>query len=139
MEDALWYQAPPEERKKKTPGQVAKEMKEGMPDPGAFEMQTGSLRKLKSRLEKDTDTKLRFSKLESHGVDGLTTFAAALLELTEPDAKHAHGDEFAMVLLKADNTKGRFEWRVDEFQYPYKPAPYVPAPEPVDDGHGHAH
>jgi Domain of unknown function (DUF4190) len=139
MEDALWYQAPPEERKKKTPGQIAKEMREGMPDPAAFEMQTGPLRKLKSRLEKDKDTKLRFSKLESHGVDGLTTFAAALLELTEPDAKHAHGDEFAMVLLKADNTKGRFEWRVDEFQYPYKPSSFVPAPEPVDDGHGHAH
>jgi prepilin signal peptidase PulO-like enzyme (type II secretory pathway) len=139
VEDALWYQAPPEERKKKTPGQVAKEMREGMPDPGAFEMQTGPIRELKNRLAKDKDTKLRFSKLESHGVDGLTTFAAALLELTEPDAKHAHGDEYAMILLKADNTKGQYEWRVEEFQYPYKPASYVPAAKPVDDGHGHAH
>jgi len=139
MEDALWYQASPEDRKKKTPGQIAKEMREGMPDPSAFEMQTGPLRQLKSRLEKDKDTKLRFSKLESHGVDGLTAYAAARLELTEPDAKHAHGDEFALVLLKSDNTKGRFEWRVEEFQYPYKPASYVPASKPVDDGHGHAH
>ena len=139
LEDALWYQAPPDERKKKTSDQIAKEMKEGMPDPGAFEMQTASLRQLKTRLEKDKDTKLRFSKIESHGVDGLTTFAAALLELTEPDAKHAHGDEFAMVVMKADNTKGRYEWRVDEIQYPYKPATYVPAAKPVDDGHGHAH
>ena len=24
--------------------------------------------------------------------------------------------------MKADNTKGRYEWRVDEIQYPYKPA-----------------
>jgi len=139
VEEALWYQVPPEERKTKTPGQVAKEMREGTPDPGAFEMQTGALRQLKDRLEKDKDTKVRFSKLESHGVDGLTAFATALLELTEPDAKHDHGEEFALVLLKSDNTKGRFEWRVDEFQFPYKPASFVPASKPVDDGHGHAH
>ena len=67
----------PSDRKKKTGDQIAKEMKEGMPDPDAFEMQTWSLRQLKTRLEKDKDTKLRFSKIESHGVDGLTTFAAA--------------------------------------------------------------
>ncbi len=139
LEDALWYQAPSDDRKKKSSDQIVKEMKEGMPDPGAFEMQTASLRLLKTRLEKDKDTKLRFAKIESHGVDGLTTFATALLTLTEPDAKHDHGDEFAVVILKADNTKGRYEWRVEEFQYPYKPATYVPATKPVDDGHGHAH
>jgi len=139
MEDALWYQAPPEGRKKKTSDQIVKEMKETMTEPGAFETQTASLRELKTRLEKDKDTKLRFSKIESHGVDGLSTFAAALLELAEPDAKHAHGDEFAMVIMKADSIGGRYEWKVDEIKYPYKPATFVPTSKPVDDGHGHAH
>ncbi len=139
LEDALWYQVPPDVRKTKTSSQIAKEMKESMPDPAAFEMQVAPLRNLKARLEKDKDTKLRFSKIESHGVDGLSTFATALLELTEPDPKHDHGDEFAMVVMKSDNTNRQYEWKVEEFQYPYKPATYVPTAKPVDDGHGHAH
>jgi len=139
VEDALWYQAPPENRKKKTGSQIAKEMKESMPDPAAFEMQTTPIRELKSRLAKDKDTKLRFAKIESHGVDGLTTFAAALLKLSEPDAKHDHGDEYAMVVMKADNTSGGYEWKVEELKYPYKPNTFAPAAKPVDDGHGHAH
>lgn len=139
FEDALWYQSPPDVRKTKSSGQVAKEMRESMPDPAAYEMRTSSVRQLKTRLEKDRDTKLRFLKIERHGVDGLTTFATALLQLSEPDAKHAHGDEFAVVVMKAENPKGPYEWRVDEILYPYKPDTFAPAPKPVDDGHGHAH
>ena len=44
-----------------------------------------------------------------------------------------------MVVMKADSTKGRYEWRVEELRYPYKPATYVPAAKAVDDGHGHSH
>jgi hypothetical protein len=139
FEDAIWYGQNPLIRKGKSPQELLAEMKKSMRGPGMLEFEQASLVKLRSEIA-DQGAKLHFVKIEKYGREKLEFYATALFELHHPASKgHAAGEEFALAVLKGWNANRRYEWWVSTLVFPYKPDTFAPAPQPVDDGHGHAH
>jgi len=138
----LWLEIPPVQRKKVSAEDVMEKAqsakkKEAM----MYEMKNGPLRNLKKRLDASKDQEIHFVKLEGEARDGLTLVALALFEVHGPESKDfPKKEEYALAVLKGTSESGKgYEWWVDDFQYPYKPATAALPEKPVDDGHGHAH
>jgi len=140
LADLLWLEYPPVVRKSVSAEDVMKKAqskKEAM----MYEMKHGPLRNLKKRLDSSKDQEIHFVRLENEARDGLTLVALALFEVHGPESKDfPQKEEYALATLKGTSEDGKgYEWWVDDFQYPYKPATATLPEKPVDDGHGHAH
>ncbi|WP_422930313.1 DUF4190 domain-containing protein [Singulisphaera sp. PoT] len=136
VEEAVFNSVAPRMREGKTPVELYKDMKAQAKEPQAFEMHYTGLLSLKKVIEDDPATDIHFERLETHGVDGLDRFAAALVEVHSPKAKV---EQYALLILKSSPSSGKPGWWVEETKFPYQPASYVPQAKAVDDGHGHAH
>jgi hypothetical protein len=139
LEDVYWYTKVPERRKDKAPTDLFKETQTRTHDPFGLETQIGALKDLKTRLD-HSGQEARFTRIEEQGGEGVIAFATALLEVDGPPTKaFPEREQFALLTLKSDTRKSKYEWWVDEVRFPYKPRSYVPTPKPVDDRHGHGH
>jgi len=141
LDEILWYGQPPAIRVQYTPEQLAKETIKDRTTAQMAEEKNGPYKKfLKALAEPGAD--FHFGQIETHGEDGLQLFAAAQFEIHTPNAAEPDlKEQYAVAVMKATKTdKGRYEWWVEDFRFPYKPSTFVaPAPKAVDDGHGHAH
>ena len=101
----------------------------------------GPLRNLKKRLDSSKNQEIHIVKLEGEARDGMNLVALALFEVHGPESKDfPEKQEYALMVLKGTMEGGKgYEWWVDEFQFPFKPATATLPVKPVDDGHGHAH
>src|SRR5260370_1288337 len=63
-----------------------------------------------------------------------------MIELDHAATKeHPEDREFALAILRGSNSERKYEWWTEKLGFPYKLDTYQPAPQPVGDGHGHAH
>lgn len=141
VENLVWYKFPLEVRKEKTPQQVMAELTKAVKDPNMLTVHTGSFENMKRRLKASDNEELRFSKIETTTAQGLDVYAAALLEVNGSGNKaYPEKKQFALLVLKGRPERGKIEWNVDKFEFPYAPATYKPEPKQApDDGHGHHH
>jgi len=140
VNQSLWYKQPPDFRKTKKPDEIAEEVKNARNpmSPDNYGEQTASVVKIKERL-KGPGESIRFARIESKAVDGLTVYANALLELDGPGTADTPKEEFALIeMIKAPGA-GPNDWIVKEVRFPYKPASAGAVVEKKghDDGHGH--
>ncbi len=139
VEELAWYGQSPRIREGKTPQELFAEIKKQSPSPSAMETMLGSVTRLKSTVQ-NNKAEVHFVRLEQIAKDGLDVIAPALLEIHPGAGKSLpEGEEYALAVLRAWTRNRKFEWFVENVSYPYKPASYIPAAKPVDDGHGHAH
>lgn len=141
LDEILWYGQPPAIRVQYTPEQFAQATGK---DPTSARMadEKNAPYKLFLKALAVPGAAVHFREIETHGEDGLELFAAAQYEIHSPNAAPPEPKEqFAVAVMKATRTgKGRYEWWVEDFRFPYKPATFVaPASKAADDGHGHAH
>ena len=96
---------------------------------------------MKARLAGAKGEQIRLAGIEAQGVDRLQPYANALLKFEGPGSKEFPArEEYSLLQMKAQiDEKGKYNWWIDQFQFPYKPGSLVPTIQPVDDGHGHAH
>jgi hypothetical protein len=142
-EDALTYKMAPARRAGKTREQLIEEARKAKVaqkkerEDMADEMENGQLRRLKARLAIPSQS-FRFDQIEATLVDGLTAQAAARFKVEGPgNAEFPDTEQYALLVFKANTNAPRYEWWLDQVVFPYKPASFVPAEKPVDDGHGH--
>src|SRR5262249_44219499 len=142
FERTAWMSLPPQARETTTPQKMIEEMTSGGPQAAqGFEQKYGALREVKKQLATEGAT-VHFLRLDSHGLDGLNPYAAALYEIHVPKAeKPEQREQYAMAFIKsAKDAKGRYGWWVETLNYPVAPGADFQIPtKPVDDGHGHAH
>lgn len=127
------YHFQPSERSSKSPQEHIDEMLKAMRDPGMFENEFGPVRLCHQKVAAGAE--FQFLRLEMVGMDDLTPFAHALYEVH--DEKAGTPPEFALVLMKARNVKGAYEWWFDQLVYPYKLGTMGGPAVKIDDGHGH--
>jgi hypothetical protein len=135
FEVVLWYGQPPIRREGSTPKEVYDAMKES--SASMMDLEQKNLMQLKSEAsEKGAD--LHFVKIDSHGQDKLTSYAAALYELHHPPG-HTPEDEFVLAVFKGAVKNRKYEWWVDNVYFPYNPESDKPQIAKPETGHGHAH
>jgi Domain of unknown function (DUF4190) len=141
LADLLWLEIPPGPRRSISTAEVIEKLqsakkKEAM----MYEMRTSGVRNLKKLLDSSKNHDIRFVKIEAEGTEGVNMVALALFEVHGPATKDFAGEQYAAATLKSTSDEGKsYEWYVDDFKYPYKPASAALPEKPVDDGHGHAH
>jgi hypothetical protein len=141
FEQAVWWSMAPQVRATTTPQKMIEEMTTGPQAAQTFEQRYASLREMKKQLATDGAT-VHFRRLDTHGVDGLNPYAAALYEVHVPKAeKPEQREQFALAFIKsAKDAKGRYGWWVETINFPVAAGADFQLPaKPVDDGHGHAH
>lgn len=140
LDQLIWTMQAPGVRGTLTPEEVMEKMRgKGGPAPQMFDVQYASVKAIKDALA-SPGSEIHFASIEKHGDFDLTMYAAALFELHDPQSKNAEEKErFALATMKAvRNSKGKYEWWVDDIKFPYQRNTFVPpTPKPVDDGHGH--
>ncbi len=136
--EAALLQYPPDERAKLSAAQAQEAYVKSAPGgPDSPALPLGVLMK---RLNSSPQQKIRLARIEKVAPDGLDVGAGALFDIDGPASpEFPKEEEFALVVLKAQVSGGRFAWRIDDVVYPYTPDSYVPTPTKVDDGHGHNH
>jgi len=139
VEDAIFYAMMPAGRAGKKPAEMYKEYKANA-DTRSFESSYSNIERLKRRLDSSPQEDVHFVRIESHGLDGLTQFAAALFELHGPgNAEFPAKEEYAIMVMKGLPVGKKTEWYVEDVKYPYEPSTYVHQAKKADDGHGHSH
>ncbi len=143
--DVLWYNLHPVQRKDRTTAQMVQEYDSAKTrERMSIEQKMGPVLRLRSRLAQSSEQKIRFVQIEDVGVDegrsmDINYYALALYEITGPPSKEFPDEtQFALVVLKGQNIKKKYEWWADDVAFPYKRKSFVPVSKPVDDGHGHA-
>ena len=140
MSEALWFEQQPAFRITKTPDEIADDLKKSKskmsPDP--YGEKTADIQKMKDRLKGQGES-IKFSKIETKVIDGLSIYANALIELDGPGSKDfPEKEQFALVQLFRGPDGGRNDWIVQSVKFPYTPASTVAEVEKKgDDGHGH--
>ena len=139
VNEALWYEQTLEYRKTKNPDELVEEMKKarnpGAPD--AYVEKSRPIQQIKDRL-KGQGEQVHLARIESKAVDGLTTYANALIEFDGPGTKDFPKEQFALLELVRGGDVGRLDWTVKDVKFPYTPASsIVKVEKKVDDGHGH--
>ncbi len=144
ISEVLWYNLHPEQRLVKSATQVLQEYEAAQArERMAMEQKMGPMLRLRSRLLSSPEQKIRFKSIESSGVDEgrsleINYYALALFEIEGPTSKdYPDPKQYAMVILKARSKGRKYEWWADDVMFPYRPASFVAAAKPVDDGHGH--
>ncbi len=140
LEQVIWNMQAPALRGTMTPKELVEKMrgKDGAPQQ-MVDAQFASVKSIKDALS-SPGSEIHFASIERHGDIELTMYAAALFEIHDPQSKNAEDKErFALASMKAmRNSKGKYEWWVDDIKFPYQRNTFMPpAPKPVDDGHGH--
>ena len=135
---ALWYQQPPAYRnEKKNPDELVEELKKSKSQMGgdAYSTAAKPIQDIKERLDGGKGGDMVYDQIETKAIDGLTTYANALIKLDlKPAPGHAETEQYALFRL----TKGQDDWVVKEVVFPYKPQSTVATVEhKADDGHGH--
>jgi hypothetical protein len=139
-EDVMFYNIQPVQRKGKTSAEVYEKFKAGMQHAQMIEMEYGHFRRLKQRIDSAPNQEVHFLKLETSGINGLNPYATALYEVHGPASKlYPTEEEYVLLFIKATTNGGKYEWWVEQMQYPYKPSTFQVPAAPVDDGHGHGH
>ena len=94
--------------------------------------------KMKDRI-KGAGEEIRFSKIESKVIDGLTVYANALIELRGPGSKdYPEKEQYCLVLMVKTPDGGRDDWMIQEVKFPYTPLSTIATVQKHDDdGHGH--
>jgi hypothetical protein len=142
MSMPVWYTQNTAYRKTKSPDEVVAELKKSKtpaaPDP--YSEKTIALQQIKDRLKGEGET-IRFSKIETKAVDGLSVYANVLLELDGPGSKEfPEKEQFALLQLFKAPDGGPDDWVVQDLKFPYTPASVLARIEKkTDDGHGHSH
>jgi hypothetical protein len=137
-DESLWWSQAPLTRKDKTPAQLVSEMNKSGKDKPMFDMHYADLRSLKDAVAAP-GSEVHFQRIERQGDDGSNAYASAVYEVHLPKPKPpAESVSHALAILKGTKTAGRYEWWVEQVQFPYRPNTYVEPAKPVDDGHGHA-
>ncbi len=136
---ALWYEQGLEYRKVKTPDDVVEEIKKsknpGTEDP--YGQKTAGFVAIKNRL-KSSGQELRFSKIESKIVHGITIYANALIEVDGPVTATYPKKQYGLIMMSKAPGVGKYDWVVQDFKFPYTPESVgVEVPHADDDGHGH--
>ncbi len=142
LADLLWLEIAPTQRKSTSPQEVMDKFQSAKKKEAAMnEMRTSPLRAVKKRLESSKESEFRFVKLESQGTEGVLLYAIALYEVHAPATEEFPNEhDYAMAFMRGTSDSGKgYEWWIDEFKYPYKPATAVIAEKQADDGHGHPH
>jgi hypothetical protein len=137
---ALWFQQRPEYRKTKSPDEIAEELRKtkNPMSPDLFGEKTLAFMQIKDRLRQQGE-EIRYVKIESKAVDGLTVHAFALFELAGPGSKEYPEKQFGLVQMLKGPGAGPDDWTVQEVRFPYTPASAVATVQKADDGHGHGH
>ena len=134
---AIWYQQPPAYRNEKDPDAMVDEMKKSKSPTSGDVYQTSAqpILAIKERLEGGKG-EMSYEGIESKVVDGLTTYANALvkLDVKQPTKEHPETELHALFQM----VKGSEDWIVKTITFPYTPKSAVATVEkPHDDGHGH--
>jgi hypothetical protein len=139
---ALWYQQPPAYRKAKNPDDLVEELKKGRSPAAAdaYEEKAQPIVGIKDRL-KGKNGKIQYDSIETRAIDGLTTYANALIKVEGPGTtEHPETEMFALLQMVKGANAGRSEWVVSEVKFPYTPKSAVATVQKKDDdGHGHSH
>jgi hypothetical protein len=134
---ALWYQQSPAYRKEKKPDELVEELKKNRsPQAGdAYQASAEPILAIKGRLDGGKGGEISYSHIESKAIDGLTTYANALIKLDLKGTKeHPETEAYALFQM----VKGTEDWVVKEVRFPYTPKSAIAVPEKKDDdGHGH--
>lgn len=140
VDQLTWYGQPPSIRVNYTPEAMAKEMRNDRAAVQVMEEKNAGLRLIKKALGTPGGD-VHFDRIEAHGEDGLNVYALARFEVHAPgEADPADKERFALAHLKGTKSaKGRLEWWVDEFLFPYQPKTFVSKGSTDTHGHGHAH
>jgi hypothetical protein len=138
ISESLWYQQPLAYRKDRTPDELVDELKKGKAQMGIdpYTAAAKPIQEMKERLDGGKGGDLVYESIESKALDGLTTYANALvkLEIVKPTADHPETEVYALFKM----VKGSDEWMVREVTFPYTPkSSTVSVEKKVDDGHGH--
>jgi hypothetical protein len=140
MEDVLWFSIVPQSREGKPARQIYQELKKSSSQSDReIEMQLGQAMDFKRAVDANPGSEVHFVKIESHGLEGLNPYAAALYEVHLPSKNGGESEQYGLLVFSGDTQKNRTRWWLRESKYPYVPSSYVAAPKPVDDGHGHGH
>jgi len=139
---ALFYSQPPLYRKEKTPDDMIEEMKKARSPaaPDAYEEKAAPIVLMKKRLAGNGEA-IRYDSIETRLIDGLTTYANALLILEGPgSAEFPEKEQHALISMVKGSDGGKLDWVVSDVKFPYKPksAPLT-VQKKDDDGHGHGH
>ena len=138
---ALWYQQQPDYRQSKSPDEIVDELKKSKgksADP--YKDRAGALLQIKERLQGKGES-IRFARIETKVVNGLTVYANALLDLDGPGSKEfPEKEQFALLQMIKGPKAGKFDWVIEEVKFPYTPASAIATVKHADDdGHGHGH
>jgi hypothetical protein len=139
INEALWWQQQPAYRKTKHPDEIVEDLKKAKGPAGLdpYQEKVGVIQRMKDRL-KGKGEEIHFSKIESKAIDGLTTYANALIELDGPGSTEFPEKEQFALLLMVKGGDGE-DWVVKEVKFPYTPASVAATVEKKDDdGHGQA-
>jgi hypothetical protein len=134
---ALWYQQSPEYRKQNNPDQLVEELKKRPTQMSgdSYQSNAAPIVAIKERLDGGKGGEMSYSQIESKAIDGLTTYANALIKLDLKGTKE-HPEKEAYALFRM--VKGADDWIVKEVNFPYTPRSAVATVEKKDDdGHGH--
>jgi hypothetical protein len=141
FEQAVWWTMAPTMRENTPAKKMIEEMTSGPQGAQSFEQRYGALRELKKQLTTEGAT-VHFQGLQTHGIDGLSPYAAAVYEVHVPKAeKPEQREQYALAFIKSmKDPKGKSGWWVENVSFPVAPGADFQLPtKPVDDGHGHAH
>ena len=142
VDSALWFQQDPAYRKTKSPAELVQELRKTKNPAGMdpYQDKMSVLQKIKDRL-KGQGEEIHYSKIETRAVDGLTTYANALIELDGPGSKDfPEKEQFALFEMVKGGDAGRLDWVVKDVKFPYTPASVAATVvKKDDDGHGHGH
>ena len=139
---ALWYGQPLTYRKVKNPDDLVEELKNNKSPtaPDAYAEKSEPIVRIKERL-KIPGEQISYDTIETRAVDGLTTYANALIKLEGPGSKDfPEKEQYLLLQLVKGPEGGKRDWVVQEIIYPYTPKSAVATVKKKDDdGHGHAH
>ena len=130
----MWYRSSPAARQGKSGAEVTQELRSAAREGGIFESEFGPMKQCIDAI-KEHGKDVELLTIEQSGLDGLTPYAYAVLELHDHDGTAP--PEYVLLALKAEVKGARYDWWVERFVWPYQRGT-MQAPSPkIDDGHGH--
>ncbi len=131
----MWYRVSPAARQGKTGEEVTREAQASAREGGIYETEFGPMKVCSDKI-REGEMDVELVSIEQSGLDGLTPYAYAILEV------HSHKTPseqpfFLLLALKADVKDGRYDWWVERFVYPYTRGTMAAPTPKIDDGHNH--
>jgi len=121
IEEIAWFTGNPAGREGKTPAEVYKELSGQSEQMSMPNDQLKMIRDFLEGLSGPPKRTLEFDRLLLEGVQGVTTFGAALYRIHAPEGGDASNDQFVGVDFKGYLEKGKRQWWVESIRYPFEP------------------